>query len=120
MIGWDDEPQLSLRYLTLPLLCKVVATYEVNLEGGMRTTMDDRELDRPFGATGDPGFLVNTLQTVFSSSEALNQSFLVGGISIFVLRIVIGGEIDIFVAIRRRIHLWRIRLVWMWTPSESP
>ncbi|KND03875.1 uncharacterized protein SPPG_01327 [Spizellomyces punctatus DAOM BR117] len=69
----DEEPQLSLQYLTLPLLKSAVATYRStavepklheNGSGG-----DDRLL-------GDPRFLVNTLRTVFSDSDALNRSFL--------------------------------------------
>ncbi|KAJ3175238.1 hypothetical protein HDU87_006320 [Geranomyces variabilis] len=57
----NEEPQLSLRYLTLPLLKSTLATYSIS------------------GQTGDTKFLANSLRTVFSDSDALNRSFLDDG-----------------------------------------
>ncbi|KAJ3171992.1 hypothetical protein HDU88_006804 [Geranomyces variabilis] len=53
-----EESQLSVRYLTLPLLKSAFATWSRS------------------GQTGDTKFLVNSLRTVFSDSDALNRSFL--------------------------------------------
>ncbi|KAJ3092692.1 hypothetical protein HK102_004154 [Quaeritorhiza haematococci] len=87
----ENEPQLSLGYLTLPLLRLAVLTYTATAQGdpsGATTPLSEASLPgdggvlmgrtriKSLGTTGDPEFLVNTLRTVFSSSEALNQSFL--------------------------------------------
>ncbi|KAJ3279630.1 hypothetical protein HK104_001276 [Borealophlyctis nickersoniae] len=86
----EEEPQLSLRYLTLPLLKLAVRTYQVTgddaekFSDGSGSTADSEgeglvvgsHRVRSLGATGDPHFLLSTLRTIFSSSEALNQSFL--------------------------------------------
>ncbi|KAJ3045187.1 hypothetical protein HDV00_011057 [Rhizophlyctis rosea] len=83
----EGEQQLSLRYLTLPLLKLAVKTYRTE-EGtagqGSRTAKAGQEDEvvlggqrvNSLGTKGDPRFLVNTIRTVFSSSQALNSSFL--------------------------------------------
>ncbi|KAJ3126231.1 hypothetical protein HK101_005786, partial [Irineochytrium annulatum] len=63
-----SETQLSLDYLTLPLLRKAVATY-------MPTPEDPSLGSTPPHANSDPSFLVNSIRTVFSSSDSLNRSF---------------------------------------------
>ncbi|ORX97741.1 HECT-domain-containing protein [Basidiobolus meristosporus CBS 931.73] len=105
----DIEPQLSLSYLTLPLLQRTVATYSseqsdfspVNKEPdddwlelkGKEREMGEmlprspksimsyrhyRSLSRRNVVMGsiDSKFLINTIRTVFSSTETLNVSFL--------------------------------------------
>ncbi|TPX56586.1 hypothetical protein PhCBS80983_g04445 [Powellomyces hirtus] len=62
-IGADEELQLSLGHLTLPLLKSALATCSVN--------------DGDDSSTNDTRFLVNSIRTVFSDSDALNRSFLV-------------------------------------------
>ncbi|KAJ3097588.1 hypothetical protein HDU96_000336 [Phlyctochytrium bullatum] len=120
----DQDQQLTLVYLTLPLLEKAIATYRVPTpvlsrksigdgngtpapappaEGlgtsilshpsfaalSAQAVFDDDE-DTMLGATrdpasfqtNDPAFLVNTIRTCFSSSEALNKSFLIEGVDL--------------------------------------
>ncbi|KAJ3051954.1 hypothetical protein HK097_007043 [Rhizophlyctis rosea] len=77
----EDEQELSLRYLTLPLLKLAVKTYQPQEGGvsaggqGWNVLVDGQQVDS-LGVKGDPKFLVNTIRTVFSSSQALNSSFL--------------------------------------------
>ncbi|KAI8847704.1 hypothetical protein BC829DRAFT_444369 [Chytridium lagenaria] len=83
----DDQPehqqQLSLVYVTLPLLEKAVATYRVPSPRSRAASADpdmapiEDAVDDV--VSDDPTFLVNTLRTCFSSSESLNQSFLLPG-----------------------------------------
>ncbi|KAK9764813.1 hypothetical protein K7432_007391 [Basidiobolus ranarum] len=107
--GDDVEPQLSLSYLTLPLLQRTVATYTseqsestpackeneddwLELKGKEReigegiprspkpliTYRHYRSLSRRTVVAGptDSKFLINTIRTVFSSTDTLNTCFL--------------------------------------------
>ncbi|KAJ3022896.1 hypothetical protein HKX48_004939 [Thoreauomyces humboldtii] len=60
----DEEQQLSLGYLTLPLLKSALATCGADMVNQQ---------------SADARFLVNTLRTVFLDGDALNRSFLLEG-----------------------------------------
>ncbi|KAI9092800.1 hypothetical protein DFS34DRAFT_596368 [Phlyctochytrium arcticum] len=70
-----ENPHLSLGYLTLPLLKSAVATYHeaVTPTSAGVSCQGMAESD---ALLGDPRFLVNSIETVFSDPEALNRSFL--------------------------------------------
>ncbi|XP_071801445.1 probable E3 ubiquitin-protein ligase HECTD2 [Asterias amurensis] len=53
-MSWDGVGEFSLTHLTLSMLQGAIETYK---------------------NSGDPSFLINTIRTVFTSSEALNASF---------------------------------------------
>ncbi|XP_038048029.1 ubiquitin-protein ligase E3A-like [Patiria miniata] len=53
-MSWDGVGEFSLTHLTLPMLEGAIETYK---------------------SSEDPSFLINTIRTVFTSSEALNASF---------------------------------------------
>ncbi|KAK9686107.1 hypothetical protein K7432_015271 [Basidiobolus ranarum] len=107
--GDDIEPQLSLSYLTLPLLQRTIATYSSEPNDSASACKEDqddwsevkgkereigevipkspkplmsyrhyRSLSRRTVVTGptDSKFLINTIRTVFSSTNTLNASFL--------------------------------------------
>ncbi|CAG8475728.1 4970_t:CDS:10 [Paraglomus occultum] len=66
----DEEAQLSLKKLTLPLLECAIETYT-------EQSPNNAALDISSSLhNGDPKFLLNTIRTAFSSREILNDSFL--------------------------------------------
>ena len=73
-IASGRQQQLSLKYLTYPLLLLASSWYFP--EGPQEPSSSTNKQKIQTLGKEDKEFLVNTLRTVFSSSESLNQSFL--------------------------------------------